>query len=405
MRLTYLIFVLLMSKLIFVIPASQAAVVEVEGQASLHVGVAQARSDALEDAMRQASLRAKAHVSSTQLMNKGQVSEDQISLTTDAKVSDVEVLWEGSEQGVYKVAIRARVDAESMCHSSQGYRKAVAVTGFALVDREQASVGQLQNIESAMPRVLINQLNSMGQLHALDASRISLYQQPSRAPSAQNQQSHLTTSVALATELGAQYVVSGVIRGLGQSSGMSQSGNQSYSENDSWLKLAGFASGATTRQFAFDVFVHDGMSGALIFSRSYATQGEWDVDQFAQVKFASPQFWQSDYGEEVRTLLLGAVDDVSNNLRCQPFMAKIIKSTGYQIHLEALAGAGIRPGDKFSVYRTSTFYNLDLESRVELIPTKLTAVVKRVQPQFVVAELEKTSQQFAIQRDDVVVAW
>jgi len=382
---------------------AEAYVVEVEGQAELNQGVAQARSDALEDAMRQAVLRAKAHVSSTQLMSKGVMLEDAMSLDAKGQVSEVKVLWEGSEDGLYKVGIQANVEAEQMCQSSQGYRKAVAVTGFALVNRDQATLGQIENVEMDLPRVLINQLNGMGQLHALDASRMSLYEEPARAPSSQNQQSHLTTSVALATELGAQYVVSGVIRGLDQVNGFSET--RTYHEDDSWLKLAGFETDASARQFAFDIFIHDGFSGALIFSRSYSTQGEWDIDRLAQTKFASPQFWQSDYGQEVRKLLLGAVDDVSMNLRCQPFMAKIIKSDGYRLHLETLAGAGVRPGDKFNVYRTSTFYNLDLEPRTELVPTKLTAIVKLVQPQFVVAELENPSQQLAIQRDDVVVAW
>ena len=73
--------------------------------------------------------------------------------------------------------------------------------------------------------------------------------------------------------------------------------------------------------------------------------------------------------------------------------------------LEASAGAGIRPGDKFQVYRTGTFYNLDLEPRTELSDMATEVVVKQVQPQFVVAEMQLSAEHLAIQRDDMVIAW
>jgi hypothetical protein len=86
-------------------------------------------------------------------------------------------------------------------------------------------------------------------------------------------------------------------------------------------------------------------------------------------------------------------------------MAKIIKTEGKRLHIEALAGAGIRLGDKFSIYRSGTFYNLDLEPRIELTNTDIKATVKQIQPQFIVADLTMSAQQLSIQRDDIVIAW
>ncbi|MBQ0791123.1 MAG: hypothetical protein KBT81_01175, partial [Oleispira antarctica] len=261
--------------------------------------------------------------------------------------------------------------------------------------------GQLQNIEQDLARVFINTLNDRGQMHALDASHIGLYENPAHAPSSQNQQRHLTTSMTLAQNLGAQYIVSGIVRGLDTLSTVADKAQSS----DTWLSLVGLTDEPAERQFVIDVFVHDGFSGALIFSNSYATQGKWDLDRMANVRFASPAFWQSKYGHAVKDLLAGAIDDVSMSLRCQPFMAKIIKTEGNRLHIEALAGAGIRPGDKFSIYRSGTFYNLDLEPRIELTNTDMKATVKQVQPQFIVADLTMSAQQLSIQRDDIVIAW
>ncbi|MBL4798883.1 MAG: flagella assembly protein FlgT [Oleispira sp.] len=392
-----ILFILLVSW----ISVADAFVVEVQGEAPIIGSVNYARQQALEDAMRQASLRAEAHVVSTQLMTKGVMQQDDIQLKSQANVKNVEVLWEGAEEGIYSVTIRADVKPIQMCQRGNSLRKAVAVTGFGLVSPKQSSLGQLQNIEQDLARVFINTLNDSGQIHALDASHIGLYENPAFAPSVQNQQRHLTTSIALAQNLGAQYIVSGIVRGLDTLSTVANN----VEPEESWLSLVGFTDEPTDRQFAVDVFVHDGFSGALIFSNSYATQGKWNLDRLANVRFASPAFWKSDYGHAVKDLLVGAIDDVSMSLRCQPFMAKIIKTEGKRLHIEALAGAGIRPGDTFSIYRSGTFYNLDLEPRIELTSTDMKATVKQVQPQFIVAELTMSAQQLSIQRNDIVIAW
>ncbi|TVV45726.1 flagellar assembly protein FlgT [Thalassolituus sp. C2-1] len=382
-----------------------ALTVEVTGEAPLSGAISHAREQALQDAMRQASLRAGAQVSSTQLMSQGVVQQDDVQVRSNAQLKNIEVLWEDQAGGLYQVAIRADVTPQAMCPAStQRYRKAVAVAGFGLARPQQATLGQLQNIEQDLPRVLVNTLNNRGAIHALDATRTSLYQDPRRAPSMETAQQRLTTSVALATQLGAQYVVSGVVRDLSM---MGEAGNDSRraSGADSWLDLLGLEDNNRDRQFVMDVFVHDGLSGAMLFQRSYSAHGAWDRPARERVPFASPHFWQTPYGAEVRELLGGVVDDVDEVLRCQPFMARIVKAKGNRLHIEASAGAGIRPGDKFQVYRTGTFYNLDLEPRTELSDMATEVVIKQVQPQFVVAEMKLTAEHLAIQRDDMVIAW
>lgn len=382
-----------------------ALTVEVTGEAPLSGAISHAREQALQDAMRQASLRAGAQVSSTQLMSQGVVQQDDVQVRSNAQLKNIEVLWEDQAGGLYQVTIRADVTPQAMCPAStQRYRKAVAVAGFGLARPQQATLGQLQNIEQDLPRVLVNTLNNRGAIHALDATRTSLYQDPRRAPSMETAQQRLTTSVALATQLGAQYVVSGVVRDLSM---MGEAGNDSRraSGADSWLDLLGLEDNNRDRQFVMDVFVHDGLSGAMLFQRSYSAHGAWDRPARERVPFASPHFWQTPYGAEVRELLSGVVDDVDEVLRCQPFMARIVKAKGNRLHIEASAGAGIRPGDKFQVYRTGTFYNLDLEPRTELSDMATEVVIKQVQPQFVVAEMKLTAEHLAIQRDDMVIAW
>lgn len=384
-------------------PSVFALSVEVVGQAPVTGVLSRARQLAMDDAMRQASLRAGAQISSTQLMEHGVVEEDKVKLRSDAQLKNVEVLWEDQVDGLYQVAIRADVSAQAMCpNSTQRYRKAIAVTGFGLANPMQASIGQLQNIEQDLPRVLINTLNNRGATHALDATRSSLFRDPRRAPSAETPQQRLTTSISLATQLGAQYVVSGVVRDLAM---QGEAPQRESGITDKWLSLLGVEQQQGARQFVLDVFVHDGLSGAMLFQRSYSTFGNWNLPRQKRVGFASPQFWRTGYGNQVREVLTSVVDDLDEVLRCQPFMARVVKARGNRLHIEASAGAGIRPGDKFQVYRTGTFYNLDLEPRTELSDMATEVVVKQVQPQFVVAEMQYTAEHLAIQRDDMVIAW
>lgn len=378
----------------------QAMLVEVVGSAPMNGAMSYVREQAMQDAMQQAVLKAGMQVSSTQLMSKGVITEDEVRIQGKGQVSDVKVLWEEQSNGLYEIAISAEVGAQAMCPKSvQSYRKTVAITGFNLAKPQQASVGQLQNIEQDLPHILANSLNNKGLIQALDASQFSLYSTAMRAPTRSQaiSNSYLTSSASVATELGAQYVVSGVVRDLS----MVESNHQA----PSWRARLGLPEAAKPRQFVLDVFVHDGLSGALLFQRSYSTLGDWNISVKNAVGFASPEFWQSPYGKNVRKLVTNAVTDVNEALRCQPFMARIVKAEGERLYIEAKGTAGIRPGDKFKVYRTGTFYNLDLEPRTELANMATEVVVTQVQPRFIIAELPFSSSNLAIQRDDMVVAW
>ena len=238
---------------------ARAITVEATGEAPLTGAISFAREQALEDAMRQASLRAGAHISSTQLMEHGVMAQDDVRVRSQAQLKNVEVLWEDQNNGLYQVSIRADVTPEAMCPAStQRYRKAIAVAGFGLANPMQASVGRLENIEQDLPRLLVNTLNGRGAVHALDATRVSLFQDPRRAPSMETQQQRLTTSVALATQMGAQYVVSGVVRDLSMiDEAPEKTRHPDNSRMNPWLTLVGLDEDAHQRQFVMDVFVHD----------------------------------------------------------------------------------------------------------------------------------------------------
>lgn len=381
--------------------------VQVSGQAFIDASVNLARDQAIEDAMQQASLQAGVQVRSSQLLNMGQLDQDQVQVDARSRVALKRIVNEGRSGDWYQVSLVAEVRPEAMCASShQQYRKTIAVAGFALVDHDQATLGRIGNVEQSLPQVLVGALNRdlASGVQALDASAARLYGDPRTAPVMENSQQRLTTSVTLATRLGAQYVVSGVVRDLGLT-GQSRVLESGQPQKVSWRDVLGLQQQSPERRFAVELFVHDGLSGALLFQRQYQTAGLWNLPLDVVAPFASQPFWHTAYGSEVQRLLNGMTEELAEVMRCQPFMARIVSARGNRLHIEAGAVAGIRPGDRFQVYRTGTFYNLDLEPRTELTNMATEVVIKQVQPQFVVAELSGSAEALSIQRDDLVIAW
>ena len=373
------------------------------GSAILVDDMEESRDQAIRDALRQASLQMGGSIHSSQMLVDGLVTSDQMSLKTKGQFRHVRILQEKISHGILEVKLRAEFIEEGQCATNQGngYRKAVAVAGFALQTPKQAVLGGLGNIEQHLPSVLANTINGRHRLHAMDSGHMLMFSSVDRAPSSQNNLQRLTNSVELAKELGAQFVISGVIRDLDMI-------NPNAGVPQIWdrpLDLIGLSREKRMRNLVLDVYVHDGISGALMFQNTYATAGEWEYGDRKHTGFATPIFWKSDYGQHVKKALSKIVEDLNTNLGCQPYMAKIIDTSGDFIRLDTGGSVGMRPGDELTVFRTSTFYNLDQQGLTQLKDTKVKATITQVQPRFAIAKLNKTPQRYAIQREDVVVAW
>ena len=381
----------------------QAVELTAVGAAAVGSDLETSRDLAIRDALRQASLQLGGSIHSSQMLVDGLITNDQMTLKSNGQFRHVRILQEKISHGILEVKIRAEFSKGDQCEINQGngYRKAVAIAGFALQNPKEATLGGLYNIEQRLSGVMANAINTRHRLHAMDSGHILLFSSVDRAPSSQNNLQRLSTGVELAKDLGAQFVVSGVIRDLAMI-------NPHADESRFWdatLDLVGFSRQKRQRNFVLDVYVHDGISGALMLQNTYATQGVWPYDNFEQTSFATPQFWKSDFGTQVKSLLSNVVEDLNENLGCQPYMAKIIDAKGRYIRVDTGGSVGMRPGDELTVYRSSTFYNVDQEGLTQLYDTKVKAMITQVQPRFAIAKLDKNAARYAIQREDVVVAW
>ena len=362
-----------------------------------------ARVRAMRNAVQNASVQVSANVHSTQVMENGNLTVDYLRVNSSARVTDIQVLSEGRDGDLYRVRILAKVSPKQICANvmSNHYRKSVAITGFSMEHPEHATLGHLGSVDRSLAALMVNDLNGRQGLRALSANYMTLYPNTPSAPTQISPRMTLTRAVSAAKDLGVQFVVSGVIRDMA----MENPDAPRASGWDKWLKKVGITKAKRTRHFVFDVFVHDGYSGALVFQSRYRTYGLWNEKNNARVGFGTAKYFSTDYGQEVRQLIDQAVSDIQQTVQCQPFMATIAQVSDNRIFVSAGAEAGLRPGDFLSVYRTSQKFDRQGDSFWQIIDTRLVAEVKQVQPYYAVAEMAVGTQRLNLQMDDLVMAW
>lgn len=363
-----------------------------------------ARMRALRKAIENASMQVSAQVHSTQVMENGNLTVDYLRVNSAAQVRDIQIMSEGREGDRYVVDITAGVSSDQVCANvmANHYRKSVAITGFAMEHPEQATLGHLGAVDRELAAYLVNGLSGLAGVRALNANGMTLYpNNPLSAPTQLSPRMTLTSAVDAAKNLGAQFVISGVIRDLA----MENPDAPRARRWDGWLEKVGIHKASRTRHFVFDVFIHDGYSGALVFQSRYSTYGIWNERKNARVGFATGKFFGTDYGQEVERQMQQAMSDIQQTIQCQPFMATITQVDGNRLFVDTGAASGLRPGDFLSVYRTSQQFDRQGEGFWQISDTRLVAEVKQVQPHFAIAELAIGSDRLNLQMDDLVMGW
>jgi len=374
--------------------------IQVTGKAPYKEGLyEQAREKAREDALQQAVMQVGSHVQSEQRVVNGILKHDQINVTSQARVNKSLVLDEYIWKGVLHLSMNVDVDEVPTCADSQAstYKKQVVVLGFSVQSPDQARLGAIHNVNRGLSSVLNQALHERGDLVVYQSSQHSLYEDLVNAPSSYTEQQTLTKAAAFAKQMGAQFVVSGVVRDLGFE-------DESALGTSYWARIKRFQAN-TNRRFSVDVFVHDGFSGAIVWQKNFALSAKWTTDPSKKIGFGSAEFWQDDYGVAVGSLVNGMASMIDDQLRCQPFMTRISRIEGKTIHFLSGASSGVRPGDKLALYRTFNFYDADLLKGVELTNVKTALTVSQVHPGFASGKVLVDPGRLNIQVDDLLVAW
>ena len=382
----------------------QAQTVEAEGTSPISGPVGVAKRLALQDAIRQALLKADAQVSTTTVVSSHGVVSDNVRFTARGNVTHVVILDEWTDESNYYVRIRAQVPgalaangAPSGAAVSTGtknvtlrsphalttagadvqYRRKLAVTQFHVLDRTQIS--DLPNIEVALSRELKRRLDVDGRVRTVDASQYLL---PLGDDGVMSQRRILGAlppaqevgqlATEFAESLGVQFVVSGVIRDMG---------------------ITKHLLGAQVRHLELDVIVHDGITGAEVarhrLNESVVDAGLFEFPTTAPV--LNDKFYASPFGKGVNRVLDKLVGMLVNDINAQLFTARVIRTEGKKVFFDAGGTANVKVGDVLNAFQLSSSSVNDLPGQRALgFSEKPTAilVVTQVQRLFSVGELD-----------------
>lgn len=383
-------------------PNVLASWVEATGSSPIINGnIEGARQKAMENALKQATLQSGIHIKWQQSQRNGQADTNNFDIAGSANVQHASVVREWKEDNLLKLLVRANIQQKLECATdvANTYRKTLLVSGFSLQNPLSSMVGNIINADRALASYLSKQLNSGGSLLVFESSQYRLYDELINAPTSETSQRTLTKAVSAAKDMGVQFVLSGVIRDLSM--------HDPSAIDSSWInsfkRTLGFKS--DKRTFALELFIHDGFSGAIVFQKNYRLDEKWDLDLNESAPFGSPAFWNSQYGASVGNLLDDISWELAETLRCQPFMTRISKVDGKNLHFSSGANTGMRPGDELSVYRTYSFYDAEILQYTELTDVKTTLKIDQVQPHFGRGKIMVDAGRLNIQEDDVLVAW
>jgi len=362
-----------------------------------------ARQAAIRDASQAAAMQAAAHISTTQEIDNGILSLDDMQIRTLGKVQEVEVLDEWLQGEMFHVRIRADVVTDESCPNGAqaDLRKSVALTLFPLQNPAQANHGHLGAIQQQLPALIAQALQGAAGIDALNRSQLNLVPLPASAPLRQLPQEMLPTAFTSGDRLRAQFIVSGVIRDLSMRTPV---GPREPNLLTDWYQRADYASTRHLRQLELDLFIYDSFSGELLDQQHYQTAGRWTRPREEQTGFGSDLFWQQDYGQKVKALIDEIQQTVRDDLRCKPFAARISRTQGDQIWIDAGSSQGLAKGDTLTVYRRLTHYDDQMRAFPELVNTQIQVRLEQVQPGLARGRLQGDSQSHNIQRDDIVIS-
>lgn len=297
-----------------------APVILAEGRAAVINGsIALAKKQALQAAVRQAGLQSGA-------------------------LSQAQVLEEKTLGSTVKVRAKVTLNNGGLCVTQN--RKRILATAFPLAETGQVAAAESNDLFSGIPREISNALMASQEFINLDATQISLYDQPQTAPTLPADNPYQPSSVMqLAKVHGAQLVLSGVVRDLQIDSGDYIRGSGPEGMVKSWMHDVW-----SKRTIGLDVYVHDGFTGALLFQRRYqdvAMGNVWLPDNYAVGSFG---FKSTQTGAKIAGLIERASADVRQSQSCSPFATRIIKIDGNKLFVDAGAQERLKAGDQLVVY-------------------------------------------------------
>ncbi len=335
--------------------------------------VEQSRRLAVQDARQQAALQAGVEISTTS--TAGHPQNDETTLRSTGVVKNARVLDEQAEGDLFHVHVAATTEPGNL-----PYRKKVVLTRFAVLHPSQ--MPDIAAIEDEYPKEIMRRLEASQRFLVNDATQYSVLE-GSGPGSLERENREVVHRVAFQNN--AQLVIAGTI----VDAGSTPSTDVRSSVMGDWIPSLK----KDVRRIEVDLYLYDGVNGNLISSQRYTATARGRVEMDRGVPFASRQFFHTDFGTAIEKVMAAQVQDLIKTMGCLPFMARVVRTEGETVFIDAGATSLVRPQDVLSVSRRESISPLlDMDGTTTLGHVEKyagTVTIVQVQPLFSVAHLDR----------------
>ncbi|MCL1139664.1 flagellar assembly protein FlgT [Shewanella pneumatophori] len=364
----------------------EAKWITVSGQAEIiDNDVAQAREDAIHQAVSYATLKSGAQFVSQQTVSNGQLIEDSFTVAHQTQSQNIELLSEKVDNNVLTVNIRLDLIEPINLECQSGELKAAILIPQSLInDRTQLRYGNLglfeQNISQRLAYILAQQSSSsFPQVHAnerLDIDQALVDVRGYRLP----------TWLGEITD--SQYILLPEIIDI---------------STEPFTSTLGLWDNDPQRTFQIRVSLFHAVSGEKIWSQQYQDEAEWEFKRQQTVNSNSEMFWRSEYGEAIDRVLTQVSHDIDDNLNCRPLLGQVVSRQGDRIIINLGREHGIRVGDKLQIVLQQNMPDRLDNMRAVASKSRASITIDQVSQQSATAELKGIAASINVQLSDLAI--
>jgi hypothetical protein len=315
---------------------------ETQGIAPTHnMSIDLARTQAVENALKKALLVSGASVSSVQQVVNGLLTQDLISIRASGSVNALELIDEVHADNLITVTVRADIFPQEKKCFAVNFKKSLLLTRSHLLQREQANIGKIYAIDKALTNRLGKQLNHRS-AYTKTSNILNNITEFSRLNNSLLSNNISLLAETLSSQSNSQYVV------------FSEINNISFAEEaiNSW---SFWQQGIFSRAFEMTVYLYNGVNGERLWQKNYQDSAPWTFSKRVNVDVEGDTFWQSKYGIMLEGTIEKIIQDIDDNIMCEPSRGKILQVQGNQVTINLGRDHGLKIGDSLSLLHLNHF--------------------------------------------------
>lgn len=367
--------------------AVMAQWIEASGEAVIINGnIAQAREEAINQAVSYATLSTGVHITSEQQTINGHLIQNSFAVNRNAQAMNIQLINEHIQGNKIKVSLRLDIDDDptEQCPGGQ-LKAAILIPQAHIEDRAQLRYGQLMGFEQVIAEKLASSIDSYSNsgfthLHAKEKLGINQDLVDVRGYRLPSWLSEITDS---------QYILLPHIKDI--------------SIEPTQSRFFGLSETAPQRHFQLQLNLYHGISGETLWSKHYSISAPWEFSAQAAIAPNSERFWRSAYGRNITQLMQQVSRDLDETLNCRPLLGQVVSRQADRIMLNLGRKHGIKVDDKFQVILQQNLPDRLNEMRPIASKSRATVQIEQVSEESATAVLIDQNAVYNVQINDIVL--